>query len=77
MSAGPVIAYAVGIGVFGFAYWLLDGVLSLFIDVAYHQTGDVYNFLMYVWLGSLVVYLIFGGIWVARKYNELEYQRGW
>ena len=76
MSAGPVIAYAVGIGVFGFVYWLLNGVLTLFIDIGYHQTGDVYNFLNYLWLGSLVVYLIFGGIWVARKYNELEYQRG-
>ena len=70
----PAIQYLVGIGVFGFVYWLLDGVISLFMDVGIHQTGSVLDFILYVWVGSLIIYLIFGGIWVVRKYNEAEYQ---
>ena len=66
--------YLIGIGVFGFVYWLLDGVITLFIEAGIHQTGNAYDFILYVWVGSLIIYLIFGGIWVVRKYNEREYQ---
>lgn len=71
----PALMYLLGFGVFGFMYWLLDGVLELIIDASVHQTGDAYTYLTFMWLGTLVVYMIFGGIWMIRKYNEIEYQR--
>jgi len=35
-------------------------------------TGTTYDFIMLMWKGILLVYLIFGGIWVIRRYNEQE-----
>ena len=76
MSFIPVLAYGLGIGVFGFAYWLLDGILDTFIALGIHETGTAYDFMLYAWTASLVVYLIFGGFWLIRKYNEEQYVKG-
>lgn len=76
MSFIPVMGYLMGLGVFGFTYWLMDGILDDFISVGVHETGNVWSFLQYGWWGLLVVYLIFGGIWVIKKYNENEYNIG-
>jgi len=76
MSFIPVIQYIVGIGVFGFIYWLLDNILDDFIAVGIHETGNLYDFMMYGWAGALLIYLFFGGWWVIRKYNEIEYRGG-
>jgi hypothetical protein len=35
-----------------------------------------YDILIYLWYGIVVVYLIFGGIWLIRTYNEQQYQQG-
>ena len=71
MSALPVIAYLGGIFIFGLVYWLLDGIRQTLMTVS--QTGDTYLFLCMVWGGAVVVYLLFGGIWMIRKYNERQY----
>ena len=76
MSAIPVLMYTMGIGVFGFVYWLLDGILRIMRATGVHETGNTFDLLWYMWLGILVIYLIFGGIWVVRKYNEVEYRGG-
>lgn len=62
-----------GLGVFGFLWWLLNGILDTFIGVGVHETGTIWDFLQYVWLGILIIYLVFGGIYLVRKYNEQEY----
>lgn len=77
MSYVPVLAYLGGIGVFGFVYWLLDGILDYLIEVGVHETGSVWSFLTYGWTGLLVMYIIFGGIWVMRQYNIDQYYRGY
>ena len=76
MSAIPVLQYSIGIGVFGFVYWLLDGILDTMKATGVSETGSVYDIMIFLWLAILVIYLIFGGIWVVRKYNEAEYRGG-
>ena len=73
----PTIVYLVGLGVFGFIYWLMNGILEQLEALGVHQTGVVYTFLNMIWLGALVVYLLFGGIWLIRKYDEREYLGGY
>lgn len=74
MSAVYVFEYILGLGVFGFLYWILDSIQHD-ISIA-SSTGDVFTLLSYVWTGLIVLYIIFGGIWVVRKYNEREYYGG-
>lgn len=73
----PVLIYLFGLGVFGFIRWIMDGILEQLEALGVHQTGPVYIFLNMVWTGALVVYLIFGGIWLIRKYDEREYIGGY
>lgn len=54
----------------------MNGIMDDFIAVGIHETGTLYSLLTYMWAGVLLIYLIFGGIWVVRKYNELEYRQG-
>jgi len=66
--------YLFGLAVFGFVYWLLDGIRKDIQTIS--TTGDVLNLMLYFWGGLLVVYLIFGGWWLIRMYHERKYQRG-
>jgi len=76
MSAIPVLKFFMGLGFFGFVYWLLDGILEEFINVNYHVRGDVWNLLEYLWVGVIVVYIVFGSWYTIRRYNESQYQTG-
>jgi hypothetical protein len=78
MSFIPVLMYFTGLAVFGFSYWLLDGILSIFrgTNIANTTTYHSYPLLLMLWAGIVVVYLIFGGIWLVRKYNEIEQMGG-
>lgn len=76
MSFIPVLEYGLGLGIFGFTYWLMNGIMDEFIAAGVHETGTIYSLLTYFWAGVLLIYLIFGGIWVVRKYNEAEYRQG-
>lgn len=70
-----VFEYLGGLAIFGFVYWLLDGIQDEIIT-ATNPSGDIYNFYTYVWIGCIIVYLFFGGIWLARKYAEMKEQGG-
>ena len=72
MGLLPVLEYLGGIIVFGLGYWLLDGIQEEFHRVS--ETGDLYDLALYIWVGITLIYLIFGGIWVVRKYTEKQYQ---
>ena len=73
MSFIPVKRYIIGIVVMGFAGWLLNGIKEAFTTPGIHETGSVWTLLDYIWIGGFIVYLIFGGIWLVRKYNEDQY----
>ena len=77
MSFIPVLEYLAGITVFGFFYWIMDGVLDALKGSGVSATGDTYNLLFYMWVGILVVYLLFGGWWLIRKYDEQQYPGGY
>jgi len=70
MSFLPVGKYVVGLAFFGFIYWLLDGIMEAFIGESIHTAGTTFNLMHAMWTGSLLVYLVFGGWWVIRTYNE-------
>ena len=74
MSAIHVLEYVGGLVFFGITYWLLDGIQVELQSVS--SSGNVYDLYLYFWVGAIIIYIIFGGIWVARKYNEKEYS-GW
>ena len=69
-----VIMYFVGLAVFGFLYWLLDGIMDIMIGtgVADTTTFSCYDFLLYIWAGIVLVYLVFGGIWLVRSMERSE-----
>ena len=71
MSATPAIAYVGGLFLFGFMWWLFNGIKGYFEPLT--QNTDVVTLLNYFWLGIILIYLIFGGIWLARTYNERQY----
>jgi len=71
MSAIPTIMYLGGIFTFGFLWWLLNGIKNEF--EGYSETGSVFDLMNYFWLGIIIVYLLFGGYWLIRIYNEKQY----
>jgi len=71
-----VMKYIIGLGAFGFTYWLLDGILDLFIAAGNYTTGDTFNILHMIWTGALLIYIIFGGWWLIGQYDEKQYMRG-
>jgi len=73
VSMLPVLKYAFGLGVFGVVYWLLDGIMDLFIAEAVHTSGMTFNVIHAVWTAALLVYMVFGGWWLVRMYNEDQY----
>lgn len=76
MSFIPVLEYLGGLGFFGFIYWLMNGILNIMKAAGVSITGNVYLFLGMIWTAIIFIYLIFGGIWLVRKYTEVEYMGG-
>jgi len=68
LSAIHIIEYLAGLGVFGLAYWLLNGIFNSIKGIS--LTTSPYNLILYIWTGTIIVYLIFGVIWLARMYSE-------
>ena len=71
-NAGNVFLYIIGLVVFGIIYWLLDGILDIIIatDVADTTTFNCWDLLLYVWAGIVIVYVVFGGIWLVKTFRQ-------
>lgn len=76
MSMIPVVMYITGIGVFGFAGWIVNGIKDALISANIHETGATYDFIIYIYTACFIVYILFGGFWLIKKYNENQYQQG-
>jgi len=74
LSFIPVFVYIVGIAVFGVTYYIIDGMLDAILSTNVGESGIVMDLFIYLWAGILIIYLIFGGWWMIRKYNETEYR---
>ena len=70
-NAANVFLYVLGIVVFGIMYWLIGGILGIIIDtgVADTTTYSCWDIMWYVWCGLVIVYLVFGGIWLIKSYK--------
>lgn len=73
MSFIPVASFLAGGMILGFVGWLLNGILDEFVAVNIHETGDIYSFITIIWTVVFVIYWVFGGLWMIRRYNEKEY----
>ena len=71
MSMLHVIEYLAGLALFGIGYWFLDGIKIELESVS--SSTDVFTLANYLWTGIIIVYVVFGGIWVARQYSEEAY----
>jgi hypothetical protein len=71
-SFSNVLLYFIGLVVFGFIYWLLDGITDILIATNVQNTTyfTPWNLLLYVWAGIVIVYLVFGGIWLVRSFQK-------
>jgi len=69
-SAIPVLLYIFGFLVFGFTYWLLNGVKLMLDNVA--PTGNLTLLFNMLWTGIIFVYMIFGGFWLMKQYRKRE-----
>lgn len=72
---GNIIMYFAGLVVFGFVYWLMDGILNVLkpLNLADTTTYTSYDLLLFFWYGIVVVYLLFGGIWLIRSFQKQSY----
>ena len=77
MSFIPVMEYIVSYIAFGITYWLLFGIMGMFIDSGVHYPGDTYNLLHYYWEGVVLVFIVFTGIYVVRKYQKFDRTGGY
>jgi len=75
MSFIPIVKYGLGLGVLGLIYYIMNGIMVAFIDVGEHRTGAAFDLLHAFWTAIIIVYLVFGGWWTIRTYNEEEYMR--
>lgn len=69
-----VLEYLMGLGVFSFLYWILDGIVKDMKVVS--STTGAYEILFMFWGALLIVYLLFGGWWLIRLFNEKEIPGG-
>jgi len=65
-----VFDYIFGIPIFGFMWWLLNGILVEIKVVS--ATGDVLTLANYFWTAALIIYILFGAFWLPRKIKEWE-----
>ena len=77
-NAANIFLYLIGIVIFGLIYWLLNGMLDMIkaTNVADTTTFTSYDLMLYVWAGIVIVYVIFGGLWLIRSFQAREYIEG-
>ena len=66
-----VIEYFIGFPVFGIVYNFLNGIV-VDMAVATGSNGDVYNYAMMFWTGSIAIYIIIGVFWLPGKIREIK-----
>ena len=68
-----IIMYLIGFPVFGMIYWLLDNILTIIIPMNFQDTTNfmsTFELVRYIWAGIVIVYLLFGGIWMMRVFTQ-------
>lgn len=60
--------YLIGLGVFGFVYWLLNGILPIFEVLS--ASGVVHDLANFLWWAVLLVYLVLGPFYFWNRLKE-------
>lgn len=73
-SAIPALSYILANIVFGLTMWFLNGI---FVELRFvSETGDVYNFGLWMWDAIIIVFIIGSGFWLIRQYTKKAYRWG-
>ena len=75
MSFVPVLSYLGGLAVFGVVRWFLHGVLAEFWFLG-DTTENTYILAGYFWDAVVIVFIIFGALYLIRQYTKPKYQGG-
>jgi hypothetical protein len=70
MSWVPVAEYFMAVGVYGFLYWLGNGIVEELL--AYSLTGNAYTFMLMLWHGSPLFVMFMAGIWLLTVMQKRE-----
>jgi len=60
--------YLFSLGVFGFVYWLFNGIIPYFMNIS--ERGVVFDLANFLWGASLVIYLLLGPFYFWNKLKE-------
>lgn len=60
--------YLIGLAVFGFVYALFNMILPAFRLLS--TTGVIYEYANFIWIGALVIYLVFGPFYFWNRLKE-------
>jgi hypothetical protein len=62
MSWVPFFEFFAVVGVYGFLYWLMNGIVSEVLSLALE--GDALTFMLMAWHATPIFVLLAGGIWL-------------
>jgi len=60
--------YIIGLGVMGFLWGILNLIIPAFAGISAH--GTVFEIANMIWIGVLIMYLVFGPFWFWNKLKE-------
>jgi hypothetical protein len=60
--------YLIGLAMFGFVYWLLNGILPAFEVMS--STGVVHDLANFLWWAVIIVYLVLGPFYFWNRLKE-------
>lgn len=66
--------YLIGLAVFGLVYLFLDPLIQIF-NSSIGDGGNVNQFAMFIWAGSLIIYLVLGSFYFLNQLKEWEIER--
>lgn len=72
MSWFPVAEMFIALGIFGFIYWLMNGIVQEMIFIS--ATGVFYDFMLFCWRALPVIVLILAGYYLLSSMQKKQYQ---
>ncbi len=72
-AVGHTFDYIIGLAVFSFFYWIMNGILPEFGNIAVQD--DVTMLAWYFWHGAIIIYLIFGAFWFFNALKVWQVER--
>jgi len=71
-AVSSALDYFLGLGLFGGLYWFLNGLIIDLRPYAMTDHPELLTLANWLWVGSLVLYLILGFFWLPRSIKEWD-----